>query len=159
MGWTKRQFIDAAFDEIGMATYTFDLSASQLQSALRRLDTMMAEWNAKGLRLNYPLPNNPGATNIDEDTFVPDSANEAIITNLAIRLAPGFGKQPMPDTKSTARMGYNTLLSRAAKPIEQQLPDTMPSGAGNKPWWYDNPFMQRPVDPVTVGGDGVLEYN
>ena len=24
MGWTKRQFIDAAFDEIGMATYTFE---------------------------------------------------------------------------------------------------------------------------------------
>jgi hypothetical protein len=36
----------------------------------------------------------------------------------------------------------------------------MPSGAGNKPWRvYDDPFLQRPVDPVDAGPDGVLEFN
>ena len=38
-------------------------------------------------------------------------------------------------------MAYNAVLSRAAKPSEMRLPDTMPSGAGNKPWRYDNDFI------------------
>jgi hypothetical protein len=54
MGYTKRQFISAAFEEIGLASYVFDLQPEQLQSALRRLDAMMADWNAKGIRLGYP---------------------------------------------------------------------------------------------------------
>ena len=51
MGWTKRQYIEQAFEEVGLAAYVFDLTPEQLQSALRKLDAMMAEWNAKGLRL------------------------------------------------------------------------------------------------------------
>ena len=153
MGWTKRQFIEQAFDEIGLASYAFDLTPEQMQSALRRLDTL-------GIRLGYPLPSSPQDSDLDEQTNVPDSSNEAIYTNLAIKLAPSYGKQVMPDTKATAKESYNTLLSRAAMPVEQQMPSTMPSGAGNKPWRvYDNPFLRPPVDPVLAGGDGPIEYN
>ena len=160
MGWTKREFVTQAFDEIGLASYAFDLTPDQMQSALRRLDTMIAAWNALGIRLGYPLPSNPQDSDLDEQTNVTDSSNEAIYTNLAIKLAPSYGKQVMPDTKMTAKESYNTLLSRAAMPIEQQLPGTMPSGAGNKPWRnYDTPFLRRPVDPVIAGQDGVIEYN
>jgi hypothetical protein len=160
MGWTKRQFIEQAFDELGLASYVFDLGPEQTQSALRRLDTMMAAWNALGIRLGYPLPSSPQDSDLDEQTDVPDSANEAIYTNLAIKLAPSHGKQVMPDTKATAKESYNTLLSLAAMPTQQQLPGTMPSGAGNKPWRVcDNPFIRPPVDPVTAGGDGQIEFN
>lgn len=160
MGWTKREFVTQAFDEIGLASYAFDLTPDQMQSALRRLDTMIAAWNALGIRLGYPLPSNPQDSDLDEQTNVPDSSNEAIYTNLAIKLAPSYGKQVMPDTKMTAKESYNTLLSRAAMPMEQQLPGTMPSGAGNKSWRnYDTPFLRRPVDPVIAGQDGVIEYN
>mgnify|MGYP003525752305 CR=1 FL=1 len=55
MGWTKRQFVTQAFEEIGLAAYVFDLTPEQLQSALRRLDSMMASWNAKGIRLGYQI--------------------------------------------------------------------------------------------------------
>ena len=159
MGYSKRQFVEAAFEEIGLASYVFDLSPQQIESACRRLDAMMASWNALGIRLGYPLPGSPQITNIDEQTFVPDSAYEAIITNLGVKIAPSYGKTVSVDTKITAKQTYDTLLSRAAMPIEQQLPDTMPEGAGNKPWRYDNPYMQRPVDPVLAGQDGPLDYN
>jgi len=160
MGYSKRQFVAAAFEEIGLASYIFDLHPDQLQSALRRLDAMMADWNGKGIRLGYPLPGSPQDSDLDEPTLVPDSANQAIITNLAIRIAPGYGKTVMPETKAVAKDSYNTLLQRATAPIEQQLPDTMPSGAGNKPWRvYDNPFLRPPVDRVTAGPDGPIEYN
>lgn len=158
MSYTKRQFVTAAFEEIGLASYVYDLTVDELTSACKRLDAMMADWNAKGIRLSYPIPSSPEGTNLDTETTVPDSANEAIITNLGIRLAPGYGKQVMPDTKSTARTSYQTLLSRAGMPVEQQLPGTLPSGQGNKPWRYDDPFLQDPVDPLEVGGDGVLDF-
>lgn len=160
MGYSKRQFITAAFEEIGLASYVFDLQPQQIESALRRLDAMMAEWNAKGIRLGYPLPSSPQFSDVDAQSEVPDSANEAIITNLALKLAPSYGRNPMPDTKITAKTAYNTLLSRAAMPMEQQFPDTLPSGAGNKPWrMYDNPFLGPEVDPVDAGPDGPIQFN
>ena len=141
MGYSKRQFIEAAFAEIGLASYVFDLQPEQLEAARRRLDAMMAD-------------------SLDEETLVPDSAYEAIICSLGIRLAPSYGKQVMPETKATAKQGYDTLLQRATFPLEQQFPNTLPSGAGNKPWRvYDNPFLGNPVYPVTAGPDGPIEYN
>jgi hypothetical protein len=160
MGYSKRQFVAAAFEEIGLASYVFDLSPEQLQAALRRLDAMIADWNGKGIRLGYPLPGSPQDSDLDEPTLVPDSANQAILTNLAIRIAPSYGKVVMPDTKAVAKDSYNTLLQRATMPPEQQLPATMPAGAGNKPWRvYDNPFIRPPVDPVDAGPDGPLQFN
>jgi hypothetical protein len=160
MSWTKRQFVAAAFDEIGLASYAFDLTPEQLQSALRRLDALVAAWNALGIRLGYPLPSSTQDSDLDEQTNVPDSSIEALYTNLAIKLAPSYGKQVAIETKVTAKESYNTLLSRAALPMLQQLPSTMPSGAGNKPWrTYDNPFLARPVDPVLAGQDGQIEFN
>lgn len=159
MGWTKRQFVTQAFEEIGLAAYVFDLTPEQMQSALRRLDTMMAQWNAKGIRLGYPIPASPESSNLDDETGVPDSSNEAIYTNLGIKLAPSFGKVPSMETKAAAKASYETLLSLAAMPMEQQLPGTMPAGAGNKPWRYDNPFLNKPTDPLLAGGDGEIEFN
>jgi len=160
MGYTKQQFISAALEEIGLASYVFDLQPEQLESALRRLDAMMADWNAKGIRLGYPLPSSPQDSTLSEETLVPDSAYEAIICSLAIRLAPSFGKQVMVETKTTAKQGYDILLQRATFPLEKQLPATTPAGAGNKPWRvYDNPYVRPPYFPVDAGPDGPLEYN
>lgn len=159
MGYSKRQFVEAAFEEAGMAAYVFDLTPQMLQSACQRLDTMMATWNAKGIRLAYPIPTSPQDTDLDTPTDVPDSANEAIITNLALRLAPSFGKQPSPLTMTTAKLGYDTLLARAAMPMVQQFPRTLPAGAGQKPWRWDDPFMQPPIDPVLTGPEGPLQLN
>lgn len=159
MGYTKRQFIEGAFEEIGLANYTFDLQPEQLQAALRRLDAMMMEWNAQGIRLGYPAPSSPQDSDLDEQANVPDSAWEAIITTLAVRIAPGYGKTVSPDTKATAKNAYNILLQRATFPLEKQLPETMPIGQGNKPWRWDNPYVHPPVDPVEAGSDGPLEWS
>lgn len=158
MGWTKRQFVIQAFEEIGYASYVYDLEPEQLESAMRRLDGMMATWNGKGIRIGYPIPSSPENSDLDEETGVPDSANEAIYTNLAVRLAPTVGKIASIETKIVAKKGYNTLLSRATKPVERQLPNTMPAGAGNKGRSIDRPFLDTPDDPLQVGGDSEVEF-
>jgi hypothetical protein len=160
MAYTKRQFVEAALTEIGLASYVFDIQPEQLEYARRRLDAMMADWNGKGIRLSYPIPASPEQGSLAEETNVPDSANEAVILNLAVRLAPSYGKQIMPDTRLVAKAAYDTVLQRATAPIELQFPDTLPSGAGNKYWRdADDPFMPTPVDPVETGPEGILEFN
>jgi len=160
MSWTKRQFIEGAFEEIGLASYVYDLQPEQLESALRRLDSMMATWNTKGIRLGYPLPSNPENSDIDDETNVPDAANQAIIMSLGIILAPGFGKTVSQDTKVAAKQGYLGLLARATKPVEKQFPNTLPKGAGNKPYRnINNEYMDTPTDPILAGQDGPIEFN
>ena len=156
MGYSKRQFVESALEEIGLASYVFDLSPQQVESAVRRLDAQMASWNALGIRVGYPLPSSPQDTGLDDETNVPDAAYEAIITNLGIKLAPSYGKTVSPDTKATAKRTYDTLLSRAAMPMEMQLPASMPRGAGAKA--YDDPFVDNPTEPILAGRDGQLEF-
>ena len=158
MSWTKRQFITASFEELGLASYIFDLGAEQLQSALRKLDMMMATWNAKGIRLGYPISSSPTSGDLDEDTTVPDSSNEAIILGLAIRLAPSFGKVVSQDTKQSFYLAYQGLLSQYAKPIEMQITG-LPSGAGNKSCSlnYDT-FLDEPQETLDVGDDATLDF-
>lgn len=158
MGWTKRQFVTAAFEEIGLAAYVFDLLPEQLESAMRRMDAMMATWNGKGIRVGYPLPSSPQDSTLDQETNVPDSANEAVITNTAVRIAPSYGKTVSPDTKSIARQAYEVLLSRAAMPQEVQFPSTLPRGAGNRTIDID-PYMPEPVDRLLAGQDGPIQFN
>lgn len=158
MSYTKRQFVEAALEEIGLADYVFDLSPEQLQSAVRRMDSMLAAWNAIGIRIGYPLTSNPDDADLDAITGVPDSANEAIILNLALRLSPSYGKAIALPTSAAARMAYNTLMSRAAMPAEQQFPSTLPVGAGQKSWNIDWPFFQHPSEPLLAGEDGEIVF-
>lgn len=158
MAWTKREFVVQAFSEIGLASYVYDLQPEQLQTALNRLDSMLATWNASGIRLGYPLPSSPSSSDLDQDSAVPDAANEAIYLNLAIRIASSVGKTPPDDLRKNAKDAYDALMAQFAFPLERQLPRSFPAGAGNKPWRYDNPFLAPPVDPLTVGGDGPLDF-
>ena len=156
MSYTKRQLIDAAMNEIGLASYAFDLLPEQRENALRRLDSMMAEWNTRGLRMGYPVPDNPADSDIDVDSNLPDAAWEAVITNLAIRMAPSYGKQVNVATATTARHALNTILSRASMPSEMKLP-AMPAGAGNK--FIDDPFLPAPDPDLIAGPDATLDFN
>lgn len=159
MSWTKRQFITTAFEEIGYADYVFDLQPEQLEKALWRLDSMMASWNAQGIRIGYPLPSTPEDSSLTTETSVPDSANMAIYMNLALVLAPTVGKMVSPETKAGAKTSYDILAQRAAAPVPMQFPGTLPSGAGNKPWRNtQDPFLNNPTDPIDAGSDSAIDF-
>lgn len=161
MTWTKRQFVEQAFEEIGLAAYIFDLTADQLTRALYKMDAMIAGWNANGIRIAYPLPSSPDSADLDQETGVPDFANEAIYLNLAIRLAPAFGKAVAAETRMAADLAYSNMANQATIPTpERQLPQTMARGQGNKPWRNtNNPYLNRPEDPLLSGSDGPIEFS
>ena len=161
MSWTKRQFINAALEEIGLASYVYDIQPEELESALRRLDAMMADWNVRGIRIGYPL-SSVTSSSVAQSTSVPDSANEAIISNLRLRLAPSYGAMVPREVKISAKNGFTTLLMRAGvtQPKEKQFPSSLPLGQGNKAWrWNSSNFMPEPSDPVDAGPDSELDFN
>lgn len=139
MSWTKRQLISEAFSELGLQGYEFDISPAEQTTALRRLDTMMALWSGKGICVDYALPATPGASDPDDESGLPDDAVEAVYLNLAVRLAPGYGKQVSPVSKKSAREGYDLLERDAAKchVRQQRLRGGFPIGAGNKYWGFN----------------------
>jgi hypothetical protein len=159
MGYSKRQFIKAALAEIGLAEYAFDISPQQEEAALQRLDSMMAEWNAMGIRIGYPLPSSPDYSNVEAETGVPDSAYEAISTNLALKLAPQYGRQVMAATARSAAQSLNTLHVRFMKLPKMRYAPNTPLGAGNRQWsQMRGQFVIDQLQPVDAGPDQEIEY-
>ena len=160
MGWTKRQLVEQAFEEIGLAAHVFDLTPEQMESALRRMDTMVAGWNSNGVRIGYPLPSSPGASTLDQDSGVPDFAIEAIFLGLACRLAPSYGKTVSQETKAWSDAAYSNMANQVALPTpERQLPGTLPRGQGSKPWRnIYRPYITPPEDPLLAGNDGPIDF-
>lgn len=160
MAWTKRHYIEQAFNEIGLAGYYFDLQPEQLQTALRQLDAMMGTWDQKGIKLGWPLTVNPESSDLDTEVGIHFWADEAIYQNLALRIAPNFGKAVPNEARINAKMAYDAILIRASHPQEMQFPGTLPAGAGNKPWRdYNDPFIRRPNEnPLQTGANGQLDF-
>ena len=155
MAWTKGDLVNAAFGELALVSGPgFDVTPEETARALLRLDAMVATWAAKGVRIGYAFPASPQGSKATDASGIPDAAAETVFLNLAKRLAPSFGKALSPQTLTAAREGYDTLLWSAARPPEQQLPNTQPRGAGNKPWRTANrPFLPRPdSDPLRFDG-------
>lgn len=156
MGWTKKQLIQEAFSEIGFSD-DFNVQPEDFERSLRRLDAMMALWNGKGIRLGYNLPSSPDESDIDSDSGLSDVAYEAAFMNLALRIAPGYGKTTNQVTAVAAKQAYDTLLARAVFPTPQPMPNTMPIGAGNNRR-SQRRFFPTPAPVLDAGADDPLTF-
>lgn len=156
MPWKKGEIVDEAFAELALAGEAWDIQPEERQRAVRRLDVMLATWEAKGIKLGYAMPATADGSTPNDASGLPDAAVETVLLNLARRLAPSYGKALSPASAQSAREGYDALLWAAAQPQQQQLPNTLPLGAGNKPWRRTNrQFLPRPdTSPLdqAIGG-------
>lgn len=156
MAWTKQQLIDEALAELALQGFVFDLTPQERVTGLNRLNSMMATWEQRGIRLGFNF-----AGELPDGSGLPEGAVEPVVANLAIRLAAGYGKTPPTETKRQAREGFGLLLRDAAMPQQQQLPETLPRGSGNRLWTQiGRPYFPPPVDSpigVTEGGDLFIE--
>lgn len=158
MSWTKRQIVEAAFEEIGIGGYNFDIQPEMFEIGLKRLDALMATWNAKGIRLGYPIQSTPDFADLDEDSMIPDSANEAAFLNLTLRICPVFGKQISPELKQSAFIAYQAMLTKSMIMPQRQINQSVPAGQGNKWRRFYSPYLTKPEDAVS-DNDGVITYN
>ena len=132
MGWTKRQFIDTAYDEIGLGPAVYDIQADDYTVSLRVMDAMIATWQANKVTIGYPIEETPSLSDLDDVTEVPVAANAAIYLNLAIRRARAIGKSVSPDLKQDAQAAYEAMAGQFAEIPQMDFSPTMPRGAGNR---------------------------
>lgn len=157
MSWTKRQIVTAAYEELGLASYVFDLEPEQLQSACRRMDSMFAGWEAKGIHLGYTSSDNPDTSSLDAVSGIPSYANSAAYLNLAVLTAPSMGKNISPITASAAKASFLSMLSRTmGAPVEYTISPTMPMGAGQKR--LARPYAAEVEQTIETGPDGQVDF-
>jgi len=102
MAWTNQEIIVQALADIGIADYVYTLTTAQLNNALIRLKAMMGSWDTKGITTGYIQ-----ASLIGESSGIEVATAEAAAINLAVRLAPGYGKEISPQTLYAAKMAYD----------------------------------------------------
>lgn len=150
MSLTRRQLLTAAYGELGISN-EFDVSPYELTQGVGKLNRMLATWTGRNIRIGY----SPG-TGLDDETGIPDVAQDTVAMNLALRLAPGVGKVPSTDLKRDARLAYLALLTNKVLLIPVQLPQEMPLGAGNRRF-VDRRFVSPPTDPAETGAGGTID--
>ncbi|WP_443700165.1 packaged DNA stabilization gp4 family protein [Pseudomonas sp.] len=149
MSFTKRQIVEAAYGEVALAAYTFDLSPDEIQAGLARIESMLRSWLTLGIDTGYVLPNTPAVSDPDDDSAMLDMYDEAVRTNGAIRIAPLFGKTVSAESRLAAALAYQAMLVQRKIP-SMQLPRTLPVGAGNRIYGLGWRNFFRPCLPAGV---------
>lgn len=145
-GPLKRDLIQMAYEECGQAGYEFEIEPEEYAYALRRLDALMAQWQARGIDLGYAFPDT-GPASAQEESGIPASATNTVALALAMSLAPGIGKTMPQEARARLAQGMALLPRQAPQPM--QLGRQTICGAGNR-WgigWRD-PFF--PVAPTVT---------
>jgi P22 tail accessory factor len=153
---TKGDLVNAAYEEIGLAGYIFDIQPEEVQTGVRRLERFMLMLDGRGIRLGYNAAASVSLATANDPTGIPNWSEDAIIPLFALRLAPTLGKQISPDTRTAARRGLNALLVGTYTIPSMQMPRHMPIGTGNRRNVKNQQFF-APVDRLTTRYDDLLE--
>lgn len=139
---TKRQIVDMAYEECALAGYEFDVTPEELQSALRRLDGLMAEWKATGIDIGYNAPAAFGGGDLSDWSGVPDWAANVSSMYLALRIAPRMNKGMGAEARRALASGMVALRAKTQVVPEMALKPWTPYGVANKSWDLFYPFVR-----------------
>ena len=137
---TGTDIIRDALSEIGVVSVVSPAAPETIEAGRKKLNSMLELWLSKNIVLGT-RPLDVAGDELSE----PADARNAIVTNLALELAPLFdnGKQIVsPNLRSNARRNYvniRRLYGRVMVP-EKVLSSTTPLGAGN---YQDDSFYSR----------------
>lgn len=143
-GIPKSTLIDMAFDDCGIAGYSFEKTAEEYTSALRKLNAMMWEWPFD--QLGYIQPP-AGDGNPSDASGVSNRDSQVIATMLAERIAPGIGKTLSPEQRAARKRSFAQLCSRVSVlPTVKLQPQTV-RGSGYDPgrWAVYQPYIYEAV--------------
>lgn len=138
-GRPKREILELAFDDCGLAGYEFDRTPEEQSMALRKLNALMLEhpWN----KLGYTQPAY-GVGLAEEPSGLPDTAINAVAQYLALRIAPGIGNTLSAEQKATMSRSLSLLQSEVATLPKMDLAGSTVRGTGNR-WSRYWPFTDR----------------
>lgn len=164
MSWTKKQLINQAYSLFGLSNYVYSLTPEQFETSLNMLDSMMAALaTTEGIRIGYNGSATQGLSDPDQDSGIPDFANEAVAFKLAVRLQLSVGRLMQPAFAVEGKNAYDALVSWCMSnsiPEMQYARDT-PRGSGNKPYRGSGAgiFFQPAQRLDTGAGDSFVDMS
>jgi len=110
-GRKKGDIVDMAYGFCGSEGYQFEKTPEEVATALRLLDTQMAEWpwNLMGYD-----PATYGSGNPEDPSGLTDEDVSAVFMELAVRIAPNMGAGMSAEGKRSVAKTYSSASSRYA---------------------------------------------
>ena len=135
---TALQIVNGTAEKLGVKTAEIPLEAVDYQLILTELNDMLSEWADSGITPTFTeVSRATDIVNINRD------AVGAVKINLAVRMAPAFGRAVTPALANSANTSYNRLLASVVYIGEVAYPDTLPLGSGNERCVRDNRFFDE----------------
>ena len=109
----------------------------------------MASWASVSRAFGYAE-----VSGADDETAIPSWANRAVIMNLAMEMAPEYGKQVTPALARAAADSMWLLKNRLAGELEVFYPNTLPVGQANNEYDVYTFFFANPAVNFLLTNDG-----
>jgi len=125
------------------------VTAAEADDGLNSLNDMMNEWNIDGINVGYET-----LETTDQELYVNTGSLGAIKANLAVYIAPEYGRVVSDSLQKRADRGKKAL--RASIQLNQsQYPDTLPIGSGNE----DNNYTPDGDSPGNINSSRFYPSN
>lgn len=127
---TKIETIKSAYSQLRISGLTVQPASENVETALCRLEDMMAEYDGAGVCVGYNFENEPDPNSI---TNVQRKYWQMMASNLAVRLIADFNKQVPQALLMQASASYSSASSSVAAERIRQVPypSRQPIGSGN----------------------------
>ena len=129
---TKIKLIGRAYSKLEISGINVNPSPEDVVIALDELETMMAELDSRNVCVGFNFEDEPDPSS---ESYVPRWAENAVQTNIAIRLATEFGKMANQGLSAQANQSMSNLVARTAKVRSIAPSSRQPSGSGNTFRW------------------------
>jgi len=145
---TKGEHINDAYSKLRINGLTVNPSASDNDLALVRLEDFIAECEGRNICLNFNFEEEPDPST---RSGVDKQFNEMVSSNLAVRLAPDFGKGVKIDPLLVSQANYSlsNAQARTATVNKSRYSRNAPVGSGNYIGQYENFYTIANPAPIS----------
>lgn len=126
-GVSASEVITDALQELIVQASEQPVEAVDMQTGIRYLNRMMAEFDSNGISLGFTVISNPA-----DIVTVAAGAIGGIVFNLALRLAGTFDVQVSASLVSSARTGLEAMRKIGVTIQQTSFGGTLPVGSGNE---------------------------
>ena len=122
------EIIHDALKKIGAYSVVQKPQKESISQAKNTLNSMLQDWLSRNIDMGVSPLNAPG-----DELGEPLDARNGIVANLAVWLAPDFGREIPPTLARNARVGYRSIakLYQKIEIPKKKVSSTLPLGAGN----------------------------
>ena len=123
---TVTEIVTGALQLLEVKVAEAAITPAEAEDGRTALNDMMNEWNVDGINIGYET-----LDNVEDDLFVTLGSIGAIKANLAIYIAPEYGRLVSDSLVSRAKISKRSVRA-SIKLNGSQFPDTLPIGSGNE---------------------------